>query len=376
MDEQVYTNHRLQLPDGEVLGTLVVRDGRIADIQPGISAVGEDGRGDYLLPGLVELHTDNFERSLSPRPGVRWPAAQALVFHDREMLGAGITTVLDAVSLGDIVEGSLRLTHSEPLLDEIARLRAEGRFLADHRLHLRCELSYAPLPDIVRKHAGSASLISLMDHSPGQRQFAKIEKYKEYYSGKHGVAASDMDAFIERRLAEQRRHCSENRAKVVQIAKSAGVVLASHDDTTLEHVAESVADGVRVAEFPTTLEAAAASHEQGLSVLMGAPNVVLGKSHSGNVSAMQLAKRGLLDVLSSDYVPQSLVQAIFFLARATERPLHETMRVATSNAARAVGLDGDRGSLEIGKRADVIAVHEDGETCRVMAVIAGGRRCA
>ncbi|MFN6499836.1 MAG: phosphonate metabolism protein PhnM [Nostoc sp. DedQUE01] len=376
MNEQVYTNYRLQLPHEEVLGTLVVRDGLIAEIQPGIVTHGLNGQGDYLMPGLIELHTDNLERCVSPRPGIRWPLEAAAIYHDRDLASAGVTTVCDAIAIGDIAVGSPRLTNFAPMIDVICRGQKAGRFCVEHRIHLRCELAYDKVYEITAQYADNPllSMISLMDHTPGQRQFIHLDKFKQYYIGKHGATPKEIDDFIVIRQQQQQIYVQKNRAALVQIAKSKGISLASHDDATVEHVQEAVQDGVVIAEFPTTLEAAKTSHSLGLQVLMGAPNLVLGGSHSGNVSAMELVLQNLVDVISSDYVPQSLLQAIFLIAEKTGKPIYEAMQLFTSNPAKAIHLFGDRGSLKVGKRADFITAHYDGLVPRLTATICQGRR--
>ncbi|PSN18175.1 phosphonate metabolism protein PhnM [filamentous cyanobacterium CCP5] len=378
MFEQVYTNFRLQLPDAEVLGTLVVRDGCIADIQPGTVAQGVDGNGDYLMPGLVELHTDNLEQCISPRPKVRWPLDVATIYHDRHMAAAGITTVCDAIAVGDITPTSLRMTQFGAMIDAIHQAQEAGRLSVNHRLHLRCELGYEQVHDVTASYASHPllALISLMDHTPGQRQFVRVDKYKEYYMGKHGVTEAEVGALIQSRIENQQRHALINRRRLVELSRREHIPLASHDDATPDHVEESLQDGAVIAEFPTTLAAAKLAHHQGLKVLMGAPNVILGQSHSGNVSAMDLADLDLVDIISSDYVPQSLIQAMFLIADRQQKPLHQAMRLFTQNPAEAIGLGGDRGSLEIGKRADLITLHHDGTVPRLTSVICQGRQVA
>ncbi len=378
MSEQIYTNYRLQLPDQEVLGTLVVQDGTIADIQPGAVAQGQNGEGDYLLPGLIELHTDNFEQCISPRPKVRFPLDVAAAYHDRELISAGITTVCDAIAVGDITPTSLRLTQFGPMIDAIEQGQEQGRFAVDHRLHLRCELVYEHAYEIAEQYADHPllALISLMDHTPGQRQFARIDKYKEYYMGKHGISKAEVEAFIQNQLEAQRNYADGNRQRLVELSQAKEIALASHDDTTVEHVQQAVTDGAEIAEFPTTLDAAKEAHRHGLQILMGAPNLILGGSHSGNISAMELVERNLVDIISSDYVPQSLLQAMFLIAHATEKPLYQAMQLFAFNPAKAIGLEGDRGSLEIGKRADLITVHDDGIVPRLTSVIRQGQRVA
>jgi alpha-D-ribose 1-methylphosphonate 5-triphosphate diphosphatase len=378
MYEQIYTNYRLQLPDEEVVGTLVVRDGLIADIQPDVTFTGQDGRGDYLMPGLIELHTDNLERCMSPRPGIQWPMESAVVFHDRQLVSAGVTTVFDAIALGDVFPGSLRMTHFGGMIDALYEGYLADRFAADHRLHLRCEVSYQDVLSVTEEYADHPllALISLMDHTPGQRQFVNIEKYKQYYTGKHGVPASEMEAYIQQRQREQQEYGEKNTTDLVQLAKSKNVAIASHDDATAAHVREAIENGATIAEFPTTLEAASEAKKQGLRILMGAPNIVLGGSHSGNISAMELVQQNQVNILSSDYAPHSLLQAIFIIAKRMEQPLYQAMKLVTSNPAKAVNLFHDRGSLEVGKRADLITVHDDGVVPRLTSAIVQSKRVA
>ncbi|MEB3229532.1 MAG: alpha-D-ribose 1-methylphosphonate 5-triphosphate diphosphatase [Leptolyngbyaceae bacterium] len=378
MNEYIYTNYRLQLSDQELIGTLVVREGQIADIQPGVVAQGQNGEGDYILPGLVELHTDNFEQCLSPRPKVRWPMDVAAVHHDRDLAAAGITTVCDAIAVGDITPDSMRMTQFDPMINSIHAGQSSGRFSVDHRLHLRCELGYEAVHEVTATYAEHPllALISLMDHTPGQRQFIRMDKYKEYYQGKHGVSDAEMEQFIQERIEAQQLNAETNRRRLVEMTQEYQICLASHDDATPEHVQQALQDGAKIAEFPTTLDAAKEAHHHGLQVLMGAPNLILGGSHSGNVSAMELVEQDLVDIISSDYVPQSLLQAMFLIAQTQQKPLYEAMRLFTSNPARAIGLGGDRGSLEVGKRADFITVHHDGTVPRLTAVHRQGQRIA
>ena len=380
MQERVYTNYRLLLPDKEVLGTIAVKDGIINDLQPGVVSQGKNGNGDYLMPGLIELHTDNLEKCISPRPSVRFPLAAAAVNHDRDLISAGITTVCDAISIGDVTpkEDSLRLHYYAPTIEVVAEGQAAGRFSTDHLLHLRCELGYEHLYSTVEPYLEHPllALVSLMDHTPGQRQFVNIDKYKAYYTGKHGVSAAKMDEFVRMRLANQRKHAVTNRQALVAACRDKGISLASHDDATEEHVEEAIAEGVALAEFPTTVDAAKAAHSNNLLVLMGAPNIVLGGSHSGNVSAMELVELDLVDIISSDYVPRSLLQSAFIIAQQANKPLYEVIKLVTHNPAKAINLESEVGSLQVGMKADFITVHDDGVVPRILEVYKQGKRVA
>ncbi len=354
----VIRNAKIVLADDVIDGALAVTDGDIRAIDLSHASIGEDFAGDYLIPGLVELHTDHLENHYHPRPSVYWDPMGALQAHDAQIAGSGITTVFDALRIGSDIEMPGMGDHVEELIGAIVSARADGRLRADHLVHLRCEL---PAHDVVEHFERFCDmplvkLASVMDHTPGQRQYQTISKFVEYYKTKMHFSDTEMDAFIADRHAEQAQYSDQHRKAILKRGRAAGIAFASHDDATVAHVAESLADGVSIAEFPTTLIAAEASHHAGLAVLMGAPHVVRGKSHSGNISATDLAKAGLLDVLSSDYVPFALMQAAFLLPeRADEISLPQSIAMVTRNPARAAGLD-DRGEIAIGKRADFVRV--------------------
>jgi alpha-D-ribose 1-methylphosphonate 5-triphosphate diphosphatase len=365
MNQLIFTNARVVLPEDVVDGTVVVQDGRIIEIIDGhvASAPAEDLEGDFLIPGLVELHTDHLESHYHPRPGVAWPAIPAVMAHDAQIAAAGITTVFDALRAGTFEPGDLSAQHAKALSHAIVEAQRTGRLRAEHFIHLRCEL---PCPDTalsaeLTAEAGPLHLISIMDHTPGARQFVSIEKFREYYVGKKLVLPEQMDGYIAERQAMQAKYATANKRVILELSQRLGVRLASHDDATAAHVEEAVRDGVSIAEFPTTREAAEEAHRSGLAVLMGAPNVVRGKSHSGNISAAEVAASGHLDVLSSDYVPSSLLPAVFRLAETVEgMSLAKAMRMITLNPAHAAGLE-DRGAIEPYRRADLVQVRlQDG----------------
>ncbi|GLQ55937.1 alpha-D-ribose 1-methylphosphonate 5-triphosphate diphosphatase [Devosia nitrariae] len=369
-------NARIVLADGEVDGSLAIEDETIAAIDEGSSQVGEDIGGDYLIPGLVELHTDHLEWHYRPRPGVYWDPVAALHAHDAQIIGSGITTVFDAVRIGSSPDVADMGIHVDRLVGAIRSGRDEGRLKAEHLVHLRCELPTEDVVDHFETYAQheTTQLASMMDHTPGQRQFRTIAEYKKWYEA--GRTEEELEAFIAARLDEHHRYAGSNRRAIVARARELGIALASHDDATLDHVEEAVEDGVDIAEFPTTLEAASAAHDAGLAILMGAPNVVRGQSHSGNISATDLVRAGLLDVLSSDYVPFALMQAAFVLPQRVDSiTLPQALATVTRNPAEAAGLD-DRGVIAAGKRADLVRVSLIGGTPVVRAVWRGGVRVA
>lgn len=376
--EHVLTNARIVLEDRILTGSVLIRDGLIADINEGPSSAGEDLEGDFLLPGLVELHTDHLETHYSPRPGVRWDVMSAIQAHDAQIATSGITTVFDCLRLGFDEEGGFERGAMRELASAIETAQTEGRLRAEHLIHLRCEVPCADVLDQFSDFEGDPNvrLASLMDHAPGQRQFQQLEQYIFFYKRKRGLSDEAFAAFVERRMEASARYSASNRDALAARCAALGITVASHDDATLAHVEEARGHGVRLAEFPTSLEAAQASHASGMSVLMGAPNVVRGGSHSGNIAARDLAEQGVLDVLSSDYVPLSLLHAPFVLSDSIDSlSLAQAVAMVSATPARTVGLD-DRGRIAPGLRADLVRVQRaEGEPIS-RAVWRQGKRVA
>ncbi|RDD70465.1 alpha-D-ribose 1-methylphosphonate 5-triphosphate diphosphatase [Paracoccus versutus] len=359
MTRTILANARLILPETVTPGALVLEDGAITAIQPGnaVPAGALDMQGDFIAPGMVELHTDNLERHIRPRPGVDWPHAGAILAHDAELAGCGITTVFDAMRVGSIPnEGPDQDydKYARELAHELAALRARAALRISHFLHLRAEICSQTLLAELDEFGPEdrVGIISLMDHTPGQRQFRDISKLAQYVQGKYKLSDAAFAEHVARLQDLRARFGDRHEAAAVEIAHRLGAVLASHDDTTAAHVALSAGHGVRLAEFPTTPEAAAACHDHGIMVMMGAPNLIRGGSHSGNVSAAELARAGHLDILSSDYVPSGLLAGALILARIWD-DLPRAMATVTANPAQAAGLN-DRGRLAPGLRADLI----------------------
>ena len=358
--DSVIKNARIVLRDEVIKGSVHFSDGVIRSVDSGACNVTSalDLDGDFLLPGFVELHTDNLEQELEPRPGVFWPDPLASVLaHDAQMITAGITTVLDAVSLGEYHDGPNRSRMMDMSINALRKARTTGILKSDHKLHLRCEFPDPKAVDLLMPHIDTEflTLVSLMDHTPGQRQWRDTEKYRTYY--KRGWSDEEF-AEVSRRMIATQQACAEtNRERIVALCRERGLPMASHDDTTPEHIAQAVQEQITISEFPTTRVAASLAREAGISIVMGGPNVVRGGSHSGNVSAKDLAAEGLLDILSSDYVPGSLVSGAFRLHANLSIPLPEAVAKISRNPAERVGLT-DRGEIREGLRADLVRVRE------------------
>ena len=375
--DTVLGNARIVLADRVVeRGWIAFADGRVAGYGEGNAPAGsEDANGDLIMPGLIELHTDHLEAHYVPRPKVFWDPIAAVVSYDGQLATSGITTVLDSLRVWrEEVDGRAGV-----LAEAIASARDAKLLRAEHFLHLRCEI---PMPSVVEEAKEligrpDVRLMSLMDHTPGQRQFRDEGKLRDYYRGKGaGMTDGELDTLFERRFAYQKAHAATNMREIVALAHQYEIPLASHDDTTDENVIDAIRDRVSVAEFPTTMEAARGLHQAGIGILMGAPNVVRGGSHSGNIAAVDLAREGLLDILSSDYIPSSLLMAALQLPqRVPVIDLASAVRTVTKTPAEAVGL-ADRGEIAVGKRADLIRVHVACDVPVVRTVWRQGHRVA
>ncbi len=358
MSELILKNASVVLADEVIRGSVYIKNGIIDDITTSDVKRGIDFEGDYLIPGLIELHTDHLEGHYMPRPKVRWNPVTAVQAHDAQIAAAGITTVFDALRIGMDTDADLTANDMKILSAAIAQSKKEGRLRADHMLHLRCEVSADDCLEAFAHFEGDdlVKVASLMDHAPGQRQFVNLETYKFYYMRMLKCTEEEFQAYSAERIAQSERNSAKHRRAISAYCRENNIALASHDDATEAHVDEAKLDGVKIAEFPTTFEAAIASHKENMHVLMGAPNIVRGGSHSGNISAQELAEQGYLDIISSDYIPASLMQSVFHLADQVDTiSLPQSLAMVTLNPARAAGLD-DRGEIAIGKRADIVRV--------------------
>ncbi|MGB8814346.1 MAG: alpha-D-ribose 1-methylphosphonate 5-triphosphate diphosphatase [Paracoccaceae bacterium] len=380
MPQTILANAKLVLPHEVVLGHLCFSDGRITEIGTGshVPKGAVDCLGDHVMPGLIELHTDNLERHIEPRPKVKWPHVPAILAHDAELASVGITTVFDALRVGSVpskAKGNYG-EYARALADEILGLRAISALKISHFLHLRAELCSETLVAEMAKFGpvDRIGIVSLMDHTPGQRQFRVLTQLRHYVMGKHGYSEAEFDAHVQSQQDLSARLGSLHEATAVAEARRYGAVLASHDDTTADHVARSARHGAHFAEFPTTLAAAQACRAHGIAVMMGAPNLIRGGSHAGNVAAADLARADLLDIVSSDYVPSALITAALMLGDLWGN-LARGVATVTRAPAAAAGL-ADRGHLDIGARADVIRVMRLGEAATVRGTWVQGNRVA
>lgn len=351
------TNARIVTPDGVVEGALHADAGRIVAVDEG-PAAGEDMEGDLLIPGIVDLHTDNLEKHFFPRTNIGWDPVSAAIIHDGGCISLGITTVFDALSVGSFGSAAARTNENlVRLTGALAHAAGAGLLKADHRIHWRCETPSRTFADWIPELAPNplTGLFSLMDHTPGQRQYRNMQRFLDMWR-REGMGEAEIEARMADRAVLQREVAPASRALTAQLARDHGVPLASHDDETEAHIDEAADLGATIAEFPVTEEAARRARARGMVNIMGGPNLIRGGSYSGNVSAARIIEMDLLDGFASDYVPRSLIECAFALAAEPfSWPIERAVATVTSIPARAAGL-ADRGALAPGQRADIIRV--------------------
>ena len=378
--ETVFTNARLVLADEVVHGSLAIADGRITGIDAGgaRNPAAIDLAGALLVPGLVDVHTDNLERHFQPRAGVLWDKVAAAIAHDGQVAAAGITTVFDSLTVGAAQGWDTRAEMIQPMIEGLEYARDHAMLRVDHKLHLRCEITHPDIVALFEHHSRSplTAMMSVMDHAPGDRQSPDVDAYRKRYQKNPNLSPEEVETHIRELIEGSKVYGPTNRAGLAELARARGVPLATHDDASAAHVAEAMALGAVLTEFPTTLEAAEAARAHALPTLMGSPNLIRGGSHSGNVAAAELARADLLDMFASDYIPASLVQAAFHLTGDDFGfAVPDAVAMVTERPARALGL-ADRGRLEVGRRADLVEIRLVRERPLVRSVWSAGRRVA
>jgi len=377
--DTILTNAQLVLRDEVIHGTVVIRGERIAEVQPGRShlASAQDLGGEHLIPGIVDVHTDNLERQVQPRANARWPSRSAMLAHDTQTIAAGVTTVLDALCLGDL---GFDVGRTKTFLDGVADLDAlapTGLLKSEHFLHLRCELPAGDMPGLVDPVADHplVRMVSLMDHSPGVGQYRDLNRYRQMRIKQMHMAPDAVERRIAELLEQRGRLREPQRRWLLDRVRHRNLPLASHDDDSAEQVARNAADGIMISEFPVVMEAAREAKRLGVAVIAGAPNIVRGGSHSGNVAAADLVRAGAVDVLASDYVPPAMVEAAWLSAANGDITLPQAVAMISDAAAQMVGL-ADRGRIEAGLRADLVQVRPHEGHAIIRRVWRAGERVA
>ncbi|TWF59220.1 alpha-D-ribose 1-methylphosphonate 5-triphosphate diphosphatase [Neorhizobium alkalisoli] len=375
-----FNNFEIVLADRVInRGAVRVEDGLIVEIRdtPG-DVTGVDGEGRLLLPGFVDIHGDMIEKEVEPRANVRMPLELGLYDLDKKLAANGITTAYAALAFTPATYGHLRsVENTTAIIGALASMRDE--LLVDHRVHARFEITFPSAIEVAEKlmRDGALGLISLMDHTPGQGQYRDLEIHTRNMAKTKKIDYATAVEMVKDRIAQREAHGDAMHVVtgLAELAREKGITIASHDDDSLEKAALMHGLGVRISEFPITLEVAAEARRLGLATAMGAPNALRGQSYSGNLSAREAYEAGVLDILASDYHPSAILPAVIALgdmitARG-ESGLANAVALATANPAKALGLD-DRGAIAEGLRADLV-IAERGKMPRMRATLRGGK---
>lgn len=384
MTVSLLTNVRAVLPDRIAdPASIAVEDGRIVGVEADRSySSGVDGFGALCLPGLIDTHSDAIEKEIMPRPAVELDESFALRSLEGRVIAAGITTVCHGIGFEDSPGYGRSVDLATRLVGVIEQRRACEAAPVDHRILYRVAarsingVDAAVARLAVGQAPGETPLLSFEDHTPGQGQFRDINRFKQYLARGRMQSEGDIDSYIARRVAEGEALLpkrDENLSRVSKLATTGTARVLVHDCEQASDMAEARAWGAAVAEFPLTVGAAEAARDHGMPVVMGAPNVLRGGSHSGNVDAEAVIRQGLCTSLASDYLPSSLLAAAFLLVERGSASLTQAVRLVTAGPAEVLGIT-DRGRIEVGARADLTLVELDGRWPRVHRVIRGSGR--
>ena len=371
MADLILSNAHIVLPDRELDGSVVVENGRISDISPRKYAAGLDLHGVLLVPGVIDVHTDYLEREISPRPSAQFPVEMALHVMDLRALGCGLTTVLSAARISEEKEGTVGSWHGDGL--ELARQYESlaPQMRARHLIHVRWDTNFPSADGALKELLQLKSIGNLVynDSTPGERQYRRdIETIIQRRAERQGVSLAEARAEIE---ARRDRAKQTNNRHQVRAALGGRLPIGSHDDTTLEHVVEAHEAGATLCEMPCTIEAARKARELGMMICMGAPNYFRGGSHCGNLSCHDALAENLVDILCSDYHFPSLLAAAIRMMR-SGIPISQAMSYLALNPARHLGKEKELGSIEVGKRADLVAFHPRQDHADVVRVWVDG----
>lgn len=359
-------------------GTIEIKEGEIVSITEGlperINTEDINAEKKWVLPGLVDSHSDAIELELEPRPNSIFPIEVSFYELEKKLVGEGITTIYHSMSLME--ENAKKWTRkNEIVLQMIAAIKrlSHGTHLIRHKTHLRYEITNAVAVNSVKKlmKNGNIDQLSFMDHTPGQGQFRDIEVHKRFLIDHRHLTDEEANRTIEESMLFAKLD-PKTLQELARLAESLNIPLASHDDDTIEKLEVVKSWNASISEFPIELEVAKKAKEEGLFVVMGAPNVLLGKSHSNNVSALEAIRHGTVDILCSDYYPSSLLHAVFKLYH-TEMPIYQAVNMVSYHPAKALKIDHEVGSIEVGKKADLLIVSEEKKRPVLQTVIVGGK---
>ncbi|AFM40727.1 metal-dependent hydrolase involved in phosphonate metabolism [Desulfosporosinus acidiphilus SJ4] len=361
-------NANMILPEKVCKGHIIVEGNRIVEVVerdfPRVKCYSDltmiDAEGCFIMPGMIDLHSDAIEKEIQPRPNTLFPTRMAFYELEKKLTVSGITTMFHSLSLSD--EWGVR--NQEMVVEIINSINTlkKARSMINHKIHLRYELTFLEglkaLEGLIKSK--SIDLMSYMDHTPGQGQFRDAEALKDFTVQSYGPKGQEFEEFLDKTLENQALISWTKLRELSKMAKQEGIPLAFHDDDNQEKInALLECEGI-ISEFPINLETAAYAASKGIHVCVGAPNIIRGKSHSNNMRALDAILNHAADIICSDYLPSAMLPAVFYLSKEGIR-LTDAVKMVTFNPAKALGIEKEAGSIEVGKCADLIVVemHQD-----------------
>jgi alpha-D-ribose 1-methylphosphonate 5-triphosphate diphosphatase len=363
LNAKLICNGILVLPEKAIRADLLIENNMIKDIYSNQNSNKTypanveiiDATGMFVLPGLIDIHCDAIEKEVQPRPNTFLPMDLALFELEKKLASNGITTMYHSLSLGTGL--SLRGDHLLfDMINQIKQYRAQ-RSMMHHRIHLRYEINHIRGLQLAKELIENdlVDYLSYMNHSPGNGQYKDPGSFEAYVMKNQGVTQEEVRLIIDNLLKRQEMVDMNALKSLAELSISKGISLASHDDDSIEKINESIFYGTSVSEFPLNLEAAAYAKQKNLYVCVGAPNVVRGQSHDKNMRAIDAINEELVDILCSDYLPSTLLIAVFKLQE-EGIDLSKAVKMVSLNPAKAMGIDSKFGSIEVGKMADLLLV--------------------
>lgn len=337
-----------------------------------------DAGGGYVSPGFIDIHSDYIEHMTAPRPTCLMDFQMSIRETEKELVSHGITTMFHSLSLFKSVDYQYKPVRSPENVRKFIELIARAYsavHLIRHRFHARFEINNLTEIEELKAYinAGQVHLLSFMDHTPGQGQYRDLEAYRTMVKSYEDKSDQEIEAMIGRLQATE-KVTTGGLQEIARLARQKGIAVASHDDDSAGKLELVQSLGATISEFPVDIQVARQAKEMGMYTLAGAPNILLGGSHNGNLSAVEAIQNGCIDILCSDYYPPALLHAVFTLHERLGFSLSDMFRLITINPAKAVNMDGEIGSIAEGKRADLLVIEKiDGNFPVITAVMVDGK---
>ncbi|MCD7909331.1 MAG: alpha-D-ribose 1-methylphosphonate 5-triphosphate diphosphatase [Clostridium sp.] len=371
LENQILTSHIITLKNDRIEDIIPkkefipARDIKIYDVQ-----------GMYIMPGLIDIHSDIIENIVSPRKGVLFDPFLALTITDKTLLSQGITTLYHSLYFASTTicgkERTLGIKQMKQISDAIKKHRQN--LILNHKLHVRLELNCREAYEIVYEmlQHNMVDELSLMDHTPGQGQYTNIHIFRQEIEKQYGKLSEEE----ENQIINKCNKPLLDKASIetlLNCAREANIPIAYHDVDTASLLKIMKEWNINICEFPIYEAIAIAARENDFFVVVGAPNILRGESHHKNVFATDLVKKQIANVICSDYYPWGLLPAVFKLHNTSKIPLHKIVYMVTLSPAKAVKIGKDYGSIEKGKKADLIVVDASNELPTVKKIFIDGK---